>query len=94
MRRFPFMRFVSFHDWIRRIYATRDDEMDCDQVADLMAGYVDALIAGGEIGTCFSAVEQHLAQCPLCLEIAAALREVVRQESEQALPAVVSVEEC
>ena len=88
------MRFVSFHDWIRRIYATRDDEMDCDQVADLMASYVDALVAGGEIGTCFSAVEQHLAQCAHCLEVAAALRDVVRQESEEMVPVASSFEQC
>mgnify|MGYP000853449009 CR=1 FL=1 len=88
------MRFVSFHDWIRKIYATRDDELDCDQVADMLAGYVDALVAEQEIGDCFSAVEQHLAQCAHCLEVAVALREVVRQESEQVLPVATSVEQC
>ena len=88
------MRFVSFHDWIRRIYATRDDEMDCDQVAEMMAGYVDTLAAGGDTGACFSGVEQHLTQCPPCLEIAAALREVVRQESERLLPVQSTVEQC
>jgi hypothetical protein len=88
------MRFVSFHDWIRRIYATRDDEMDCDQVADLLASYVDTLVAEGEIEGCYSAVEQHLGHCPLCLEIAAAMREAVLQESEEALPVAASVERC
>ena len=90
------MRFVSFHDWSRRVYATRDDEIDCDEAAELMAGYVDNLVAGGEIGACFSAVEQHLAQCAFCLEIAAALREVVREQSAvgQTLPVAASIEQC
>ena len=88
------MRFVSFHDWIRKIYATQDDEVDCDQVAQVMASYVERLVAGEEVRSRFAAVEQHLAQCPLCLEIAAALRDVARQESEQVLPATVDLEQC
>jgi len=88
------MRFVSFHDWIRRIYATRDDEMDCEQVAELMPAYVDALVTGGNAGACFSAVEQHLLQCAMCLEIATALREAAGQEADQELPIVAVVEQC
>ncbi len=87
------MRFVSFHDWIRRVYATRDDEMDCDEVAELMAGYVDSLVAGEDTGACHSRVEQHLAQCPLCLEVSATLREVALQESERLLQVAASVEQ-
>jgi hypothetical protein len=94
MRRDLLMRFVSFHDWIRRIYATRDDELDCDQVADLLATYVDALVAGAEMDGYFRALEQHLAQCPLCLEIAAAMREVVLQESQEPVPVAASMEQC
>lgn len=87
------MRFVSFHDWIKKIYATRDDEMDCNQAAELIASYVEHLVAGEEIDARFSAVEQHLAQCAHCLEVATALREVVRQESEKVLSPTASLKQ-
>jgi predicted anti-sigma-YlaC factor YlaD len=88
------MRFVSFHDWIRKIYATRHEEMDCEQVAELMPAYVDGLVARQESDGGFTAVEQHLAQCAHCLEVAAALREVAEQESEQVLPVAAHLEPC
>jgi predicted anti-sigma-YlaC factor YlaD len=76
------MRLTSFSDWIRQIYATRDEELDCDQVFELIAGYVDKVVAG-EATTGFSDVEHHLQQCPYCYDIFVGMRDAAVLEEEQ-----------
>lgn len=91
------MRLVSFHDWIRQIYATRDDELDCDQVFELMAPYVDAVVRGEDkwAGASERAeVEHHLSQCPQCTDLFLGLRDAARLEREAPATTVVPVERC
>jgi predicted anti-sigma-YlaC factor YlaD len=88
------MRLISFYDWIRRIYATKDDELDCDQLLELLPSYVDVEIAGEAPPPHLCEVERHLRQCPYCYDIYLGLRDAARAESECAVPQEVPVERC
>jgi predicted anti-sigma-YlaC factor YlaD len=88
------MRLISFYDWIRRIYATHDDELDCDQLLELLPSYVDVEIAGEVTPSHLCEVERHLRQCPYCYDIYLGLRDAARVESQQAVLEEVPVERC
>jgi predicted anti-sigma-YlaC factor YlaD len=88
------MRLVSFHDWIRRIYATQDDELDCNAVFDLLPTYVDMEIAGEAPSARFCEVEHHLRQCPYCFDLYLGLRDAALLESREATPEAVPIERC
>jgi len=88
------MRLTLFHDWIRRIYATQDEELDCDQVFEILARYVDVEIGGGRPRTCFPGVEHHLRQCPHCYDLYLGLRDAAVLESQEASSEEVLVRNC
>jgi predicted anti-sigma-YlaC factor YlaD len=85
------MNLCSFRNWIRRIYATRDNELDCDLVFDAIAPYVDAEIAGHDPAQRYPAVAHHLSQCPACTDLYLALREAAQAEQEEEAASLVSV---
>ncbi len=88
------MHLLSFHDWIRRIYATRDDELDCNQVFKVLDQYVDTVVAEKEIPPNFSPVEHHLRQCPYCYDLYLAMRDAALLESEQNAQKEIVLETC
>jgi predicted anti-sigma-YlaC factor YlaD len=89
------MHLLSFHDWIRRIYATREDELDCDQVFEELPQYVDREIAAQDKPKNAPQIEQHLMQCPHCQELYLALREAAMLEAQEQAPTeLVGLEHC
>jgi predicted anti-sigma-YlaC factor YlaD len=72
----------TFRKWIRQIYATRDQEMDCEGFFEAIPKYIDFEIAGGNANLQFPEVQRHLAQCPRCKDLYDAVREAARLESE------------
>ncbi|MCL7453160.1 MAG: hypothetical protein M8467_08930 [Anaerolineae bacterium] len=86
------MHLVLFRDWIRRIYATRDDELGCEEVFDAIASYVDMEIAGEPAAECFPRVLAHLKQCPHCSDIYLALRAAALLEDQELARELVELE--
>lgn len=76
----------EFEQLVRRILATQDDEIDCEQVADLVARYVELEVAGQGAPQVLPQVHQHLVQCNACSEIRDVLYELVALEEAGALP--------
>lgn len=77
------MNFESFREWIRRIYATQDEELDCDGFFEAIPKYVDAEVAGEETNPHFPEIEHHLRQCPHCYDLYLTLRDVALLEDRQ-----------
>ncbi len=77
------MKLASFREWIRQIYATRDDELDCHTVFELLPRYVDAEVAGADPGLQFPEVEHHLIQCSRCRDLYIGVLEAAELEEEE-----------
>jgi predicted anti-sigma-YlaC factor YlaD len=79
------LKLESFREWIRQIYATRDDELDCDAVFELIPKYVDKEVAGEDPTIDFPQVEQHFKHCSRCRDIYIGVLEAAKlEEQEQA----------
>jgi predicted anti-sigma-YlaC factor YlaD len=85
------MNLCSFRNWIRRIYATKDQELDCDLVFQTIAPYVDAELAGDDPERRFPAVAHHLSQCPMCQDLYLGLRETAHAEQQDEEASLVPV---
>ncbi len=77
------MEFELFHQWIRQIYTTQDEELDCNEFLDAIPHYVDVEIAGGASNPHFPEVEIHLGHCPECQDLYLSLRDVALLEDQQ-----------
>lgn len=77
------MKLESFREWIREIYATRDDELDCYAVFELIPKYVDIAVRGGDPDFQFPQVARHLQQCSYCRDIYVGVLEAAELEKEQ-----------
>jgi hypothetical protein len=93
LRRPTFMHLVLFRDWIRRIYATQEEELGCDDVFEALATYVDMEIAGESASECYPGVLLHLRQCPHCSDLYLALREAALLDQQELAPDLVAVEQ-
>jgi predicted anti-sigma-YlaC factor YlaD len=85
------LKLGSFRTWIRQIYGTRDDELDCNQVFERMAEYVDQEVAGHDPSIDYPKVAHHLIACSRCRELhdgvlGAAQRTKAEEQVEAALP--------
>ncbi len=76
------MQLESFRQWIQQVYATRDEELDCEGFSRLIPQYVDKEIAGESVEHLFPTVKQHLGQCAECADIYATLHDVAFIESQ------------
>jgi hypothetical protein len=76
------MGLETFRKWIRQIYATRDEELDCNELFELVPKYVDMEIAGERTKPHFSEVEHHLSHCPRCYDLYLTLRDAARLETQ------------
>ena len=81
----------SFLSWIQRIYATKEQELDCEAVFESIAPYVDTEIAGADPSERYPAVAHHLRQCSACMDLYLSLREAARAEVEEEAASLVSV---
>jgi predicted anti-sigma-YlaC factor YlaD len=77
------MHLKTFRKWIRRIYATRDEELDCDGLATVIPQYVDLEVTGKEADLRFPDVKHHLSQCPECYDIYLTLHDAALMESRE-----------
>ena len=77
------MQFESFHQWVQQIYATRDEELDCDEFLDAIPQYVDMEIAGDAANPHLPEVEIHLGHCHHCKDLYLTLRDVALLEDRQ-----------
>ena len=82
------MNRKQFIQWLQRLYATAETEMDCDQFQAILPALVDFEIANGEPGDRFAQALAHAAQCPDCAEEYKGLREVARLDTRGRLPQV------
>ncbi|MFQ5854900.1 MAG: anti-sigma factor [Anaerolineae bacterium] len=73
---------------IYRILATEGEEIDCDQVFELIARYVDMEVAGEDATRLLPLVHQHLVQCNNCSELHDTLHELAVLEEQAVLPDV------
>lgn len=73
----------SFRKWIRLVYATQDQELDCEGFNGAIPQYVDVEIAGGKAHQRFPEVHNHMQQCPRCRDLYLALREAALQENRE-----------
>jgi len=75
-----------FIQWLERIYATAETEVDCEQLQAILPAYVEFEIAGGDPLTHFPQALAHLGQCPDCAEEYEGLRKVAGLEARSRLP--------
>lgn len=71
---------------IYRILATEDEEIDCQQLSELIARYVDLEVAGADALRLLPLVYQHLEQCDACAELHDVLYELAALEARGELP--------
>ena len=77
------MKLESFRAWIRQIYATRDDELTCNDVFELIPKYVDTEVAGDNPVERFPKVAHHLDQCSRCHDLYAGVLEAAELEERE-----------
>ena len=82
------MKHVDIENLIHRIVSTEDDEIDCNQLSELLAQYVDSEVLGGDAARLYPVVRQHLNQCDDCAEFHEMLFEIALLESQNRLPVV------
>ncbi len=82
------MNRKQFLHWLRRLYATTENEMDCDQFQVCLPALIDCELENGEPGKHFAPAMAHALQCPDCAEEYRGLREVARLEVHGRLPQV------
>ena len=73
----------SFRKWLRGIYATQEDELDCESFARVIPQYVDMQVAGGQADVRFPKVKHHMAQCFECSDLYHALYDIALMESRE-----------
>jgi len=76
------MPLKPFRKWVRLIYLTRDDELDCDQLFENIPQYIDLELSGEDVAQHLPAVKHHLEQCAECYDMYVTLRDVALLESQ------------
>ena len=72
--------------WIHNIFATQDEEIDCEQACEALAQYVSVEVSGEEAACLLPDVCQHLQQCQECAESYEALLEIACLAAADELP--------
>jgi hypothetical protein len=67
------MRREQFSQMIRRIFATKADELVCTECLEHLPRVVDLQVSGRDPVARLPTVMQHLRQCPECEEVYRAL---------------------
>jgi len=82
------MKRNRFESWLQNIYATQDEEISCTECFDLVSGFVELELSGGDPAVKMPQVIQHINQCPACREEYETLRDLRRLEDEGETPSV------
>lgn len=80
------MQRDMFRQWIRNIFATQEDEIDCGQLFEMLSQFVDMEISGEDAARLLPYVHQHLQQCPECEELHQVIHDIAHLEEEDKLP--------
>ncbi len=75
------MHLKAFRKWVRRVYSTRDEELDCDGLFKAIPHYVDMEVEGKDPEVHFPDVKHHLSQCAECYDLYLTLRDVAQLEA-------------
>lgn len=71
----------EFTNWINRIYATKDKELDCDNAQSLLPAFLEAELNGSALHPLAAEIESHLLQCSDCKETYQGLRYLLKLEA-------------
>jgi hypothetical protein len=71
----------SFAKLIEKIYATEENELDCNQTQAYLPAYVEAEVNGRPRPSHTRMLQAHLAQCPDCMETYTGLQHVLEAEA-------------
>jgi len=82
------MKSKHFESWLQKIAHTQEDEISCTQCFDLISGYVELELTGGNPAVKMQQVSQHLHHCPACREEYETLRDLRRLEDRGESPSV------
>ncbi|MFQ5593590.1 MAG: anti-sigma factor [Anaerolineae bacterium] len=82
------MNHDEIEQLIHRILATEDEEINCAQVFELIARYVDMEVAGEDVAQLLPLVYEHLVQCEMCSDLHSTLYELADMEEQDKLPSV------
>ena len=80
------MNREDFVRWIKEIYQTRDAEIDCVQLQELLPAFVDAEVSGMIMNGEGRSVRLHLSHCPDCTDVYESLRSIVALTESGRLP--------
>ena len=72
--------------WLVRIFATQELEIDCPTSADSLPQFVDLLVRGLDASRFLPRVWLHIQQCPNCCDLFECLQDVVLLEGRADLP--------
>jgi len=72
--------------WIKLVYNTSDEEIDCKQFQMLLPVYVDARVAGNIPELPIAGIGLHIEQCPDCADEFESLYHVLALEAKEAMP--------
>ena len=67
------------NEWLRQIATTRDDEIDCDELAAAIGAVVESGVRGDDLRATLPQVAVHLDHCPDCREWYETLVELARE---------------
>jgi hypothetical protein len=76
----------DFVRWVKQIYQTRDAEVDCVQLQELLPAFVDAEVSGLIMNGEGQGVRLHLSHCPDCTDVYETLRSLVALTESGRLP--------
>jgi predicted anti-sigma-YlaC factor YlaD len=71
----------NFANWVEKIYATEENELDCNQTQTYLPAYVEAEVNGRPQPSHSHMLQAHLAQCPDCRETYVGLQHVLEAEA-------------
>ncbi len=76
------MKKEQFKEILDKIYNTQDEEIDCGELYDAVARFVDMEISGADAAAILPLVHQHLGECPPCYDLYDALHAIAELEAE------------
>jgi hypothetical protein len=80
------MDHQRFTNWLKNIYATRENEISCSECFDLVSRFVEMELAGEDADARMPELRHHLNQCRACRDEYEALRDLQQLEENGELP--------
>jgi hypothetical protein len=77
------MQLDALRKWVRNVYATQDEELDCDGLYIALPQFVDLQVAGEDATERFPDVKLHLQQCAECYDLYHTVRDAALLEHQQ-----------